>query len=215
MRLRPQRLSWQEAAALPLVALTAWRALVTHGEVEEGRRILIPGAGSGLACTAISIAAELGARVYVTSSSAKKIERALELGATAGFDYSDSDWPLQVREGSGGIDVVVDGIGAAVWPGALRALATGGRLVSLGDLGGDRGEVDIPTLYFGHHRIQGSTMGSPREFDAMLAHVDGASWRPLVDSVYPLAEIASAHERLDAPDRIGKVVLEVAGEGAA
>lgn len=210
VRLRPARLSWLEAAALPLAGLTAWRAVVTHAEAGPGRTILVPGAGGGVATFAIQIAAALGARVVATSGSPEKLERARALGAELAVDYRDPEWPERV----GPVDAVIDSVGAAVWPGALRALRPGGRLVNFGDTGGDSALVDVDRLFFGHLRIQGTTMGSPREFDALLAHVEKAGWRPVIDSVYPLREAAAAHARLEARDRFGKVVLAV-DEGRA
>jgi zinc-binding alcohol dehydrogenase/oxidoreductase len=210
VRPKPARLTWLEAAALPLAGLTAWRAVVTHAEARPGRTILVPGAGGGVATFAVQIAAAVGARVLVTSSSAEKLERARALGAEGGADYRDPAWPEQVHP----VDAVVDSVGAAVWRGALRALRDGGRLVNFGDTGGDVAEVDVDRLFFGQLRIQGTTMGSPREFDALLAHVEDAEWRPVIDSVFPLEQAAAAHARLEAPDRFGKVVLAI-DEGRA
>jgi zinc-binding alcohol dehydrogenase/oxidoreductase len=205
VRPRPQRLTWEESAALPLAGLTAWRALVTQGEVGPGKTVLVPGAGGGVATFLVQIAAALGARVLVTSSSTAKIERARALGAAGGADYNDPDWPTAI----GPIDVAVDSVGSVAWPGIFECLRPGGRLVNFGRTSGEDGRVHIARLFFSYWRIQGTTMGSPREFDALLRHVEGASWRPVVDSVFPLAEVAAAHERLDEPDRFGKVVLGI------
>lgn len=205
VRPKPPNLTWVESAALPLGGLTAWRAVVTLAQAGPGRTILVPGAGGGVATFAIQIAAALGARVLVTSSSAEKIARAEGLGAAGGVDYREDRWWERV----GAVDAVVDSVGPQVWPGALRALRPGGILVSFGDTGGEEAAVDIATLFFGWLRIQGTTMGSPRELDALLAHVARASWRPVVDSVHPLRDAARALARLDAPDRVGKVVLAV------
>jgi zinc-binding alcohol dehydrogenase/oxidoreductase len=205
VRARPQRLSWEESAALPLAGLTAWRALVSHGEAGPEKTVLVPGAGGGVATFLVQIAAALGARVLVTSSSIAKIERAREIGAEGGADYTDPDWPDTI----GPIDVAVDSVGAVAWPGILDCLRPGGRLVSFGRTSGEDGRVDIARLFFSYWRIQGTTMGSPREFDALLEHVANSDWRPVVDSVFPLAEVAAAHERLDAPDRFGKIVLGI------
>jgi zinc-binding alcohol dehydrogenase/oxidoreductase len=205
VRPRPRNLTWVEAAALPLAGLTAWRAVVTLAGAAPGKTILVPGAGGGVATFAIQIAAALGARVLVTSSSPEKIARAEGFGAAGGVDYREEGWWDRL----GVVDAVVDSIGLQVWPGALKALRPGGVLVSFGDTGGGEASVDVATLFFGWLRIQGTTMGSPREFDALLAHVAEASWRPIVDSVYPLPDAARALERLDAPDRVGKIVLVV------
>ena len=205
VRPRPQHLTWLESAALPLGGLTAWRTVAVHARAGPGQTILVPGAGGGVATFAVQIAAALGARVLVTSSSPEKIARALKLGADGGVDYRDATWPDRVAP----VDAVIDSVGAAVWPGALRALRPGGRLVNFGDTGGDTAQVDVNRVFLSHLRIQGTTMGSPRDFDALLLHVENASWRPVIDSVFPLGETAPAHERLDDPGRFGKVVLAI------
>jgi zinc-binding alcohol dehydrogenase/oxidoreductase len=207
IRPKPASYSWTEAAALPLAGLTAWRAAVTHAEAGPGRTILVPGAGGGVATFVIQIAVALGARVLVTTSSGEKLERARALGAAGGALYTEDDWARQVAP----VDAVVDSVGGVVWPGALQALRRGGRLVSFADTVGDFAKVSVFDLYWRWLRIQGTTMGSPREFDALLRYVETASWRPVVDSVFPLADIAAAHERLDEPDRFGKVVLSIKG----
>ena len=205
VRPRPPGWSWLEAAALPVAGLTSWRALVTHGAAGPDKTVLVPGAGGGVAVFAVQMARALGARVLVTTSSPEKLERAVALGAEGGADYRDPDWPEQLAP----VDVIVDSVGGAVWEGAFRCLRPGGRLVTFGDTQGETGEVNIAHLFFGHFRIQGTTCGSPREFDALLAHCAGAAWRPVIDSVFPLADAAGAHARLDARDRFGKVVLAI------
>jgi zinc-binding alcohol dehydrogenase/oxidoreductase len=206
VRPRPPGWSWAEAAALPVAGLTAWRAVVTHGEAGPGKTVLVPGAGGGAAAFAVQIAAALGARVLVTSSSEAKLERAKQLGAVGGADYRKPGWPERI----GPVDLVVDSVGGEeVWEGALGCLTRGGRLVNFADTAGDHGRVLLARLFLEHQRVIGTTLGSPREFDALLAHCGEATWRPVVDSVFPLREAAAAHERLDAPDRFGKVVLAV------
>ena len=204
VRPRPQELTWHESAALPLAGLTAWRALVTRGRVQPGMRVLVTGAGGGAATFLVQIARAHGAEVTVTSSSDHKIARAIELGAAHGVRYTDPGWPAQVGE----VDLVVDSAGAPAWPGALDCLRRGGTLVSFGRTGGVSTELEIPRLFYGQWNLLGTTMGSPREFDQLLAHVRQARWRPVVDSVYPLDDAAAAHARLEQPDRFGKVVLE-------
>jgi zinc-binding alcohol dehydrogenase/oxidoreductase len=205
LRPRPRGYTWVESAALPLGGLTAWRAVVTHARARVDRTLLVPGAGGGVASFVIQIAAAIGARVLVTSSSTEKLERARSLGADGGADYREEDWPERL----GPVDAVIDSVGGAAWPGALRALRPGGRLVTFGDTAGEVAEVELARVFLSWIRIQGTTMGSPREFDALLRHAAEARWRPVVDSVFPLREAAAAHERLDAPDRFGKIVLAV------
>ena len=204
VRPKPTNLTWFEAAALPLAGLTSWRVLVTHAEAGPGKTILVPGAGGGVATFLIQIASGLGARVVVTAGSPEKLERARQLGAEGGALYTDDDWPEQV----GPCDAIADSIGAPVWQGAFRALRPGGRLINFGDTARATAELQLSYLYFGYFRIQGTTMGTPREFDALLEHVEDADWRPVIDSVFPLEDAAAAHVRLEDPDRFGKVVLE-------
>lgn len=205
IRPRPQGWSWLESAALPTAGLTAWRALVTCAEAGPGKTILVTGAGGGVATFAVQIGAALGARVLVTTSSPEKLERARGLGAEDGADYRDRRWPETVRP----VDAVIDSVGGDVWRGALATLRPGGVLVTFGDTGGELGSVPIADFFFRYLRIHGTTLGSPGEFDALLAHCAETSWLPVIDSVYPLVEAAKAHERLDAPDRFGKVLLAI------
>lgn len=205
---KPARLTWEEAAALSLAGLTAWRAVVTCGDVGPGARLLVTGAGGGVSTFVLQIAVARGAEVIVTSSREDKLRRATELGARGGVLYTGEDWPERAAALAGGsFDVVVDSHGGRTWPGALRALRRGGTLVSFGDTGGAEGVIDVSEVYWSWRRILGTTMGSPREYRALLRHVEAASWRPVIDSVYPLERIDDAAARLDAPERFGKVVL--------
>jgi zinc-binding alcohol dehydrogenase/oxidoreductase len=206
VRPRPPGWSWAEAAALPVAGLTSWRAVVTLGAVSSGDTVLVPGGGGGAAVFAIQIASTLGGRVLSTTSSLAKLARLEALGVAGGALYTDPGWPETI----GSVDVVIDSVGGeAVWEGALACLRRGGRLVSFADTGGDYGRVLLARLFLEHQRIIGTTLGSPREFDELLAHCATAVWRPVIDSVFPLSEAAAAHERLDAPERFGKIVLAI------
>jgi NADPH:quinone reductase-like Zn-dependent oxidoreductase len=143
--------------------------------------------------------------MVTTTSSEKKADRLRAIGAAAVADYRSLDWPEQL----GPFDAVIDSVGGASWPGSLRALAPGGVLVCFGDTDGEVGNIPIAELFFRYLRVQGTTLGTPTEFDALLAHCAGAWWRPVIDSVFPLTDTAAAHHRLDAPDRLGKVVLAI------
>jgi NADPH:quinone reductase-like Zn-dependent oxidoreductase len=213
VRPKPARLSWEEAAALPLAGLTAWRALVTRGGVTAGTRVLVTGAGGGVATFLVQIAAALGAEVHVTSSNPAGIERAVGLGAAGGFDRTNPDWPASVRAATGGVDVVVDSAGGPVWQEALGALRDGGTLVVFGRTVAPTSTLDDGSVFYRQISIHGTTMGSPREFDALLEHVARTSWRPVIDTMLPLAEAQAAHARMDEGGRFGKVVLRIADDG--
>jgi NADPH:quinone reductase-like Zn-dependent oxidoreductase len=205
---KPGRLSWEEAAAFPLAALTAFRGLFTVGRLEAGETALVLGAGSGVSTFAVQLAAQAGARVLVTSSAAEKIDRARELGADGGVLYTEGDWPEAAREltSGRGVDVVFDSVGTT-WADSARALRRGGRLVVLGGTGGPTVELDVRAIYLNWLSILGTTMGSARDFAALLRMVDEGIWRPVIDSVRPLAEAELAHRRMQAGEHFGKLVL--------
>ena len=208
---KPAALSWEEAAAFPLAGLTAWRATVTCAGAAPGRRLLITGGGSGVSTFCLQIARALGAQVWVTSGSDAKIARCVELGAEGGFRYDDPEWPQQVLAATGGegVDAVVDSFGGAGWAQALQALRRGGAIVNYGDTGGETATIPVMDVYWAWRSLIGTTMGSPREFRALCAHMQTGAWRPSIDSVHPLGDIAVAARRLTEPDRFGKVVLRI------
>jgi NADPH:quinone reductase-like Zn-dependent oxidoreductase len=207
---KPARLSWEEAAAFPLAALTAYRALFTRARLQPGETVLVLGAGSGVSTFAVQLAAQVSARVLVTSSSDEKIERARSLGAEAGVNYAEvEDWPAAVKE-LGGADVVVDAIGST-WQQSLDCLrGRGGRVVVFGATGGTDATLQVRPFYFDQHSLLGTMMGSPDDFAGLLRMLDQGSWRPVVDSVRPLAEAPAAIERMVSGAQFGKLVLTCA-----
>lgn len=205
--LKPARLDWEEAAALPLAGLTAWRALVTRGELRPGDRVLVTGASGGVATFAVQLVAALGAEAVVTSSSPERVERAVGLGAIGGV-VRDAGWPQELVDRFGRFDLVLDSSGAD-WDALLSSLKPGGRMVAIGRTADPRPPIDVGLLFNGQHDIRGSMMGSPAEFAELLAHVDNASWRPVVDSAVPLRDAAAAYERVAAGSQFGKVVLQI------
>ncbi len=208
--LRPFELSWEQSAALSLAGLTAWRAVVTCARAGEGRRVLVTGAGSGVATFAVQIAAGIGSEVWVTTSSEAKLSRLKELGARGGVVYSQQDWGLRLREAAGaGFDAAIDSWGAEGWADVLRSLRWGGVLVSFGDTGGEASTIPVAEVYWAWRSIVGTTMGSPGEYRALLDHVREHAWRPVIDSVHALEDFESAAQRLLDRDRFGKVVLRV------
>jgi NADPH:quinone reductase-like Zn-dependent oxidoreductase len=204
---KPKALSWPEAAAFPLTFLTAWRMLTTRARLQPGEKVLVVGAGGGVAVAAIRIARHLGARVFATSRSEAKRMKALEIGAEAVFD--SSDFSKSVREASGGgVDVVVESVGPATLNESMRSVSQSGRIVICGSTSGVKAEVAMPRLFWGQLDMLGSTMGNAREFQSVLGAID-AGLRPVVDRVYPLSEVQAALARLDAAEQFGKVVLSV------
>lgn len=207
---KPPHLSFAEAACLGIAGLTTWRALVTRGGVTAGSKVLVSGAAAGTGTFAIQIAAALGATVYVTTSGEDKLARCIALGAVAGEDWRDPTWPDRLRETTGGgVDVAIDSAGGDAIEQLLRALRPGGTLVNFGDTAGDFSTIPVALVYFGQLNIHGTTMGSPREFDDLLAHVALDRWRPVIDSTFPLERTDDAFRRLDDPARFGKIVLAV------
>lgn len=208
---KPSRFSWEEAAAFPLAALTAWRALFSRGNLRRGETVLVLGAGSGVSTFAVQLAAQAGGRVLVTSSSQAKIDRAVELGAEAGVLYTDADWPAAAKAlaGGRGVDLVLDSVGST-WDQSLQTLRPGGRVVVFGGTGGTEVNLHLRPAYLQQLSILGTTMGSPRDFARLLRALDEGSWAPVVDSVFPLADTEAAHARIQSNDHFGKIVLGVA-----
>jgi NADPH:quinone reductase-like Zn-dependent oxidoreductase len=206
---RPRGLSWVEAAALPLAALTAYRALFPVGRLVAGERVVVLGAGSGVSLAAIQLAHHVGAAVAVTSSSASKLERARALGADVTVDYRAPGWARQLVEAAGAADLVVDSVGST-WSDSLAVLAPGGRLVACGATGGEQATVDVRSLYLQQKRILGTKMGSPADFRALLRLLAEGAIRPVVDSERPLQDAAEAHGRMEAGEHFGNLVLTVA-----
>ena len=212
---KPRSLDWRQAAALPLVGVTAFRALVRRGRLARGEHLLISGAGGGLAPMAVTIAAAVGARVVVTSSSAERIRQAVALGADGGVLHTDAGWPELARQstpGGRGFDVVLDSV--STWADSLRALRPGGRLVVLGASRAEQAAVDVRRFYFGQYDLLGTTMGSPSDFRGLLGLVEtGEVAPPPIDRAFPLDGAAEAHEHLEAGDLFGKIVLDIATHG--
>lgn len=211
VRTIPRGSDMASAAAFPLVALTAWRMLVTRAAVREAETVLIWGIGGGVALAALQIAKLRGARVWVTSSSPEKLERARALGADETFDHSRLDVAREVRTRTGkrGVDVVVDNVGRATWAQSLGSLARGGRLVTCGATSGPMVETDVRRLFWNQWTIMGSTMGNDAEFDAVVEEFRQGRLAPPVDSVHALEEGRRAFERLESGRQFGKVVLRV------
>ncbi len=203
---KPAQFSWEEAAAFPLAALTAFRALFTRARLQPNETVLVLGAGSGVSTFAVQLASQALARVGVTSSSDEKIERARTLGADWGINYATTpDWPTAVKE-RGGVDVVIDAIGAT-WQQSLDCVRLGGRVVVFGATGGTEVALQVRPFYFEQRSLLGSMLGGPDDMTGLLRMVADGSWRPVIDSMRPLEEAAAALARMVSGDQFGKLVL--------
>src|SRR6266478_1251345 len=206
---KPKNLSWPEAAALPLVTLTAWHMLVSQARVQPGEDVLIHAAGSGVGSMGIQIAKLRGARVIATASSDDKLAKARELGADETINYSSDDWPKQVKRltDGRGVDVVFEHTGAATWPGSILSLKKGGRLVTCGATSGFDARTDLRHVFYRHLTILGSMMGSKADLLAAMKFIESGQIRAVVDRTFPLAEARKAHEVMEDRAQFGKLVL--------
>ncbi|WP_409464330.1 zinc-binding dehydrogenase [Amycolatopsis sp. GA6-003] len=202
---KPGHLSWTEAAALPLAGLTAYRALFTRGGLAAGEHVLLPGIGSGVATFALKMAKAAGATVSVTSRSPGKLARARELGADRTIG-SGGDWSAELGAPA---DLVVDSIGSATFDACLSVLRPGGRMVTLGATTGADVALSLRALFFRQISLLGTSMGSAREFERMLALVNEHRLRPEVHQVYELADGPRALADLAAGDQFGKLVVAI------
>ncbi|MBA2734171.1 MAG: zinc-binding dehydrogenase [Acidobacteria bacterium] len=206
---KPKNLTWEEAAALPLVTVTAWHMLVTRAQVQPGEDVLIHAAGSGVGSIGIQIAKLRGARVIATAGSDEKLEKARELGADETINYTREDWPKEVRRltGKRGVDVVFEHTGAQTWPGSIQSLAKGGRLVTCGATSGFDAHTDIRQLFYRQLSFLGSFMGTKAEMLDAMKFIERGAIRAVVDRTLPLAEARQAHELMEDRAQFGKLVL--------
>ena len=207
----PDGLSFEEAAAFPLVFETAYRMLVTRAGLREGEWILAWGIGGGVSTATLAIGKALGANVIVTSSSETKLERARELGADATVNHATGDVKEAVKEATGGrgADIVVESVGEATWATSLQVAAPGGRITVCGATSGPNPPAALHRVWWKQLSVLGSTMGTGEDFAGAYELVASGRARPVVDTVLPLEEIRSAHERLEAGEQLGKIVLTI------
>jgi NADPH:quinone reductase-like Zn-dependent oxidoreductase len=206
---KPKNLNWAEAAALPLVTLTAWHMLVTRAQVRPGEEVLVQAAGSGVGSLGIQIAKLHGARVIATAGSDEKLAKARELGADETINYSNDKWPKEVKRltGGRGVDVVFEHTGAATWPGSILSLKRGGRLVTCGATSGFDAHTDLRHVFYRHLTILGSMMGSKADLLAAMKFIESGQIRAVIDRTLPLAEAGKAHELMEDRAQFGKLVL--------
>ena len=205
----PEGVPFETAAAAGLVTVTAWRGLMSRGNLKAGERVLITGASGGVSTMAVQIARLAGAQVFAITRGTENVERVRGLGAHVVYDRDDRDWGKQVFRDTEkqGVDLVFDSVGEAIWPQCLRALKVGGRLVTYGATTGAKGETEIRMVFWKQLSILGSTMGNVREYRTAMGLVFRGELKPVIHAVLPLGEARKAHEILEAGEAFGKLVL--------
>lgn len=203
---KPAYLSWEEAGVLPLSALTAYRALFTRGQLQQGEHVLIPGIGGGVATYAMLMALAAGARVTVTSRSEAKSQAALAHGANHAFD-SHSEWKESMNGDT--VDLVLDSIGPATLDKYFDILKPNGRIVTFGASSGDRVEIPLRSIFFPQISIIGTSMGSGEEFAAMLQFMERHALHPIIDSVFPLQDTPQAFHRMQQGAQLGNIGIRM------
>jgi len=205
----PDGFPFEGVAAASLVGVTAWRGLMTRGNLRAGERVLITGGSGGVSTMAIQIARLAGARVFAITRGSENVERVRALGAHVVYDREEEDWGKQIFRDTGkaGVDLVFDSVGEAIWPKCLKALKVGGRLVTYGATTGAKGETEIRLVFWKQLSVLGSTMGNPREYRTVMDRVFRGELKPVIHATLPLEEARKAHEILEAGEAFGKVVL--------
>ncbi len=209
LRAKPKHLSWEEAAALPLAGVTAFRALMSQGQFRPGEKVLVSGIGGGVATFALQFAVAAGAEVAVTSSSSEKIAKAKELGAVAGFNYRGEDWHKKAIEEFGRPNVIIDSAAGKGYANLISVAAPGGRIVNYGATTGPPESIDMFKVFWNQLNLIGSTMGSPADFRGMLQLVDKHEIRPVIDQVFSLTQGNEALSRMEQGQQFGKIVLRM------
>jgi NADPH:quinone reductase-like Zn-dependent oxidoreductase len=206
---KPPALSFEEAAAMPLVFLTAWHMLVDRARLQAGEKVLIHAAGSGVSSAAIQIARLLGARVIATAGSAEKCRLATELGAEEAVNYQEAEFRTEVRKwtGKAGVEVALDHVGSDTFGPTLACLAKGGRYVTCGSTSGFELKTDFRVVFFRSLSILGSTMGSDHELGTVLGLAAEGRLRPVLEQTLPLEKVGEAHLHLEGRKALGKTVL--------
>ncbi len=206
---KPKYLNWEEAAALPLGGLTAYRALFTKGKIQSGKKVLITGIGGGVAQFAFQFALAAGAEVYVTSGSDNKILEAKNLGAAGGASYREENWHKKLKDMAGGFDLIIDSAGGNGFALLVKCCNTGARIVTYGGTRGTVNGLSPQIIFWKQLHILGTSMGSAEEFGKMLDFVSQHKIKPVIDSIHTLAEGNDAFERMQKGLQFGKIVFKV------
>ena len=207
---KPAHLTWEQAAALPLAGLTAWRALFIRAKLQAGENVLVTGVGGGAALFALQFAVAAGADVWVTSGSATKLACAQTLGASGGVNYRETDWAKALLAAAGGpFDVIIDSAGGEGFGSLIELTRPGGRIVFFGATTGNPTGLDLRKCFFRQINLLGTTMGSPPDFTGMTRFVETHKITPVVDRVFPLAQADDALRHMEAATQFGKICLSI------
>jgi NADPH:quinone reductase-like Zn-dependent oxidoreductase len=206
---KPEYLSFEEAAAVPLSGLTAYRALFTKARLRPGEKVLVTGIGGGAALWALQLATGFGATVFVTSSSQEKIEKAKALGAAGGFNYKETDWADRAKKINRGFDVIIDSAGGEQFNSLMDVAIAGGRIAIFGRTAGNIPDVSPRTLYWKQLSIFGSTMGTRDEFLSLLDFIEKKKVKPVIDEVIPFNDLEEGFKRMGAGRQFGKIVVKI------
>lgn len=206
---KPEHLNFEQSAAVPLAALTAYRALFSRARLRSGETVLITGIGGGVALWLLQFAVAYKAKVFVTSGSDEKIGKAKALGATEGYNYNDADWHSRALKDSGGFDIIIDSAGGSQFNKLIEIALPGGRIVNFGRTAGNITDINTRLLYWKQLTVLGSTMGTRDEFLSMLEFLEGHKLVPVIDKVFPLEDIAQAFAHMESGNNFGKIVLKI------
>ena len=206
---KPSHLSHEEAAAIPLAALTAYRALFTRGQLQEGETVFVPGIGGGVATFVVQMATAAGATVFVSSGEDEKIEKAKELGAEGGVNYNSEDWSKELKSMAGGVDLSVDSIGGDAFNNMLQLAKPGGRIVVFGATAGPASKVMTISIALKNLDVFGTAMGNAQEFGDMLSFYEKHDLHPVINETFSLEEATAAQQHMEEGKGIGKIVLEI------
>ncbi len=206
---KPEHLSFEESAAIPLAGLTAYRALFTKAKLRRNEKVLITGIGGGVALFALQFALAFEARVYVTSSSDEKLKKACEMGAIGGYNYTDLQWVTKISKEAGGFDVIIDSAGGKYFNQLLELAYPGARIALYGRSAGIIPDISPKTIFWKQLSILGTSMGTEDEFLSMLDFFYKHQLKPVIDSTHPLENIEDAYKRMNQAGQFGKIVLSI------
>jgi zinc-binding alcohol dehydrogenase/oxidoreductase len=206
---KPEHLSMAESAAVPLSALTAYRALFSKARLRAKEKVLVSGAGGGAGLWVLQFAVAYQGRVYVTSGSDEKIAKAKQMGALGGFNYNDPEWAAKAQKETGGFDIIIDSAGGPQFSKFIELAMPGGRIVNFGRTAGNISDVSTRLLYWKQLSIHGTTMGTRDEFLSMLDFLESRNIKPVMDQTFPLSKINDAFARMKEGNHFGKIILDL------